>query len=282
MWLICPAVLSKLSAADLRVLVALSLHVNGQWKCWPAVATLSDLTGLPPRSVIRSLRRMEALGILSTVRGGGRKAGTLEGQSSQYTFTPNPDLAVSVSNTDRAVSVDEVYPDNPSVHTLTENAAYPDGAVSRTDQNTPKRTKRRARVQPKLPFDGSDAEPDEQRDNLTRDAVALWVDTYTEARTEAPDKPDGRTIGRLKVLIHEVARGDLAELRRRLRLAAGLDGQVPPWPFDRPGELTVDGVIRHWARLGDALKAGASQTRAAGRPDLASNARYLKIAGVSA
>jgi hypothetical protein len=84
------------------------------------------------------------------------------------------------------------------------------------------------------------------------------MDSYREARGQAADRLDGRTIGRLAPWL--VKNGvDVQTWRARIRLAAGLDGRVPPWPFyenrePKAGELTIDNVMKHWAKLGDALR----------------------------
>jgi hypothetical protein len=47
---------------------------------------------------------------------------------------------------------------------------------------------------------------------------------------------------------------DIDAWRTRVRVAAGLDGRNPPWPFNQPGELTLENIMRHWPKLGDAQK----------------------------
>ncbi len=84
-----------------------------------------------------------------------------------------------------------------------------------------------------------------------RDAIAIFIDAYREARGTNPDRPTGRAAGVLRRWLVSNST-DPATWTARVRLAVGLGGK-PPWPFGRPGELTIDNITRHWLKLGDAL-----------------------------
>lgn len=64
----------RLGARDLRVLGVLYAHADVNRTCWPAVATLAQLTGIDRRDVQRTLRRLEGFGWLTIEAGGGRSA----------------------------------------------------------------------------------------------------------------------------------------------------------------------------------------------------------------
>ncbi len=262
--------MSKLSAADLKVALALGLHADRNWGCRPSVARVADRSGLTERSTIRSLRRLEGLGLIQTIRGGGR------GRASRYRVVANPDPAVTLSNPDPAVTLSR-NPDERRPETLTNGALNPDGAVSRTvrtaveqgknspsAQSDPKATERMTEdfLADKRDEAGRlfDDDADDPKPFDAGQAIGIFHAAYQEARGSEPDRPDGRTAGRLKRWIDKD--GITSEAwRGRVRLAAGLDGRAPPWPFDRPGELTLSNIITHWAKLGDGLNGGRHDTR---------------------
>ncbi|MGM1051808.1 MAG: helix-turn-helix domain-containing protein [Pseudomonadota bacterium] len=62
----------RLGARDLRVLGVLYAHAGAERTCWPAVATLAELTGIDRRDVQRTIRRLEVFGWLTVEVGGGR------------------------------------------------------------------------------------------------------------------------------------------------------------------------------------------------------------------
>jgi DNA-binding transcriptional ArsR family regulator len=50
------------------VWLILAIHTNGDGDCWPALDVLADLAGMSERSVRRSLRALEDVGLLETTR----------------------------------------------------------------------------------------------------------------------------------------------------------------------------------------------------------------------
>ncbi len=85
---------------------------------------------------------------------------------------------------------------------------------------------------------------------LAQLCIKAWCDNYAEAKRRRPDSPTGRTVG---VLLRWLKsnRVTIEEWTRRVRLALGLAGRAP-WPFNQPGEATLENVKRHWEKLGDA------------------------------
>lgn len=64
----------RLGARDLRVLGVLYGHAGSNRMCWPAVATIAELTGIDRRDVQRAVRRLEGFGWVSVEAGGGRSS----------------------------------------------------------------------------------------------------------------------------------------------------------------------------------------------------------------
>ncbi|WP_445005125.1 helix-turn-helix domain-containing protein [Halomonas mongoliensis] len=62
----------RLGARDLRILGVLYAHAGSDRVCWPAVATLAELTGIDRRDVQRTIRRLEDFGWVRVEAGGGR------------------------------------------------------------------------------------------------------------------------------------------------------------------------------------------------------------------
>ncbi len=54
----------RLSHADVRVLAALGAHADKAGRCWPAVSTLADETGMSKRHALRCLQSLTAHGYL--------------------------------------------------------------------------------------------------------------------------------------------------------------------------------------------------------------------------
>lgn len=64
---------AKLSGLTVRVALAVEKHINRQsGTAWPSVARLASLTGATSRGVQKSLRALEAHGLISIQLGGGR------------------------------------------------------------------------------------------------------------------------------------------------------------------------------------------------------------------
>jgi hypothetical protein len=69
------ATLSGLGAHDLRVLIAIAGHANGDGKAHPSLARIAALTGLDRRHVPRSIARLEDAGLLRRNRRKGERGG---------------------------------------------------------------------------------------------------------------------------------------------------------------------------------------------------------------
>jgi hypothetical protein len=62
----------RLTSVDVAVGHALASFVNGTGECWPAVATVAAKAHCSERHARRSLRKLEALDLVVSDRGGGR------------------------------------------------------------------------------------------------------------------------------------------------------------------------------------------------------------------
>ncbi len=230
---ITSAVLSHLSAADLKVSLALGVHVDRDYCCHPSVARIANLTGLAERSVTRSLRRLESLGLVVTRRGAG------PGGTNSYRVTPDPSVTP-----DRAVRTP-----------LTEPSVPPDRRVSQTSQehpighpslSTPSTIEdQRLDPPPSKPSPNGEQHPEKSRgqrfvDELVRVAPSVAVDPGT-------GQPDGRVLGVARIVNgHEpVDAGWLIDTARRLH------EQFPDGHFtNRKGSRVR--TVSVWRRQADA------------------------------
>jgi hypothetical protein len=116
-------VLPKLNGSELRTLIALGLFVDPNYRCWPSLTRLSQLTGLHRRHVHRSLQKLIGMGVIRRIAvGGGAVSNTYEIVHSDGvgTVASGPDTA---SPNGRA-SVDHRAGGTPSVgsHGTTDGA----------------------------------------------------------------------------------------------------------------------------------------------------------------
>lgn len=72
-------VLPKLNGSELRTLIALGLFVDPNYRCWPSLTRLSQLTGIHRRHVYRSLQKLIGMGVIRRIAvGGGAVSNTYE------------------------------------------------------------------------------------------------------------------------------------------------------------------------------------------------------------
>lgn len=228
---------SDLSPAAKLVYAAIADRIGRNSEAWPGVRRLANDCGLSPATVVHATHRLEAVGLLTV----DHVSGNPGGRTNRYRLRERSDIRTC---------------QNPNVPE-SEHRTYQKTNTERSDFGTEPDPCNQTHVTRHKGKRRSAAPP--QPDRLAHDAVKLWCDTYTESRGDKPDPPDGRAVGMLGRLVHGTAGGSLDVLRDRLRVAAGLDGRTPPWPFDRPGELTIANVAKHWDKLGDALKAGSDE-----------------------
>jgi hypothetical protein len=235
---IAAGILAYFKPADALVYLAIVGHIRRQagWSCFPSLATLARLTALTRRAVINAVRRLRALGALNV------KTGRREGHPN----VPN----VYELQTDWA-------PDGERRFTISQdqmvNAGTPDGERRRTKMVNGGSPEERKKKQVRKKAPPKRREPSTSTDHTCQQAIALWCETYKESRGQAADRIDGRTAGRLAKWLRTNS-VSIDTWKVRVHLAAGLDGRRPPWPFGEPGELTIDNITRHWAKLGDAQK----------------------------
>jgi DNA-binding MarR family transcriptional regulator len=73
-WLKLVASYPNLSGADYAVVIALSTYLNAKLlNAWPSIETLASDTNRNKSTISRSLRRLEALGLIRVVHSRGRK-----------------------------------------------------------------------------------------------------------------------------------------------------------------------------------------------------------------
>lgn len=226
------------SAAKL-VYMAIADRVGENSHAWPGVRRVADDTGLSINAVLRGIRELERAGLIELNRHAGpRGANTYcirNGSASDSAALPKRKRTVSISAARRAA----------------ETKTEPDPLTRPMNQ------RRRGReTQPRLPLTGADLD-DTGEGELARQVIAAWTETYHEARGVKCDPIDGRQAGAARQLV-KLAGGDVEKIRRRFRLALGLNGRAPPWPFaDKrgrpiPGEATLPNIVSQWARLSDA------------------------------
>ena len=63
---------AKLTRGQMLVYMALVLHSDQNRSCWPSQSTIAKRTGLSRQTVIRSLRALEAAGLVARTHRGGR------------------------------------------------------------------------------------------------------------------------------------------------------------------------------------------------------------------
>ena len=63
---------AKLTRGQMLVYMALVLHSDQNRRCWPSQSTIAKRTGLSRQTVIRSLRALEADGLITSTHRGGR------------------------------------------------------------------------------------------------------------------------------------------------------------------------------------------------------------------
>lgn len=63
---------AKLTRGQMLVYMALVLHSDQSRRCWPSQSTIAKRTGLSRQTVIRSLRALEADGLITSTHRGGR------------------------------------------------------------------------------------------------------------------------------------------------------------------------------------------------------------------
>lgn len=261
-------ILRHMSGADLRVYIAIVSHVRRQadLTCWPSIETLAELTGLSRGTVCRSLNLLDGI-LIERQRGGGREPGG-KGIPTTYELLQNSSAGAALSEKveaqrkarqhRKAGTVAQALP----LRGRNETVAPAHQEQSRRRSPNERREDRSKRegapsARPAKLFDDN---ADDPKPFDAGQAIGIFHEAYQEARGAEPDRPDGRTAGRLKRWIKDS--GITSEAwRGRVRLAAGLDGRSPPWPFDRPGELTISGVMQHWAKLGDGLKGARHDTK---------------------
>lgn len=247
-----------LSAGAKLVWAAVGDRQGRNADAWPSLSRLANDTALCRTAVIRAVRELEEAKMIVVERSGN-------GKVNRYRIATGLESLPAANR------------DGGSRESLPR--ASSDSLPEPTHKNQPMN-------QPKVPapqaagmLPGLPPETDEpkrrskatgERDTLTAAAVAVWCEVYREAAGGPADQPDGRAVGMLRRLVHKTTGNDLDGLRRRLRLAAGLDGRAAPFPFDRPGGLTVANVVKHWAALGDAIRRPAvgSNTRPRATPKL--------------
>ncbi len=64
----------RLSHADVRVLAALGAHANKERRCWPAVSTIAELTGMSERHAHRSLQTLAKCSYVEIERRAGKSS----------------------------------------------------------------------------------------------------------------------------------------------------------------------------------------------------------------
>ena len=79
--------------AEALTLIAIAGHVKKKdWTAWPSIPRIARLAGLSTRSVERAIVSLEAKGLMTYERGGGREHPNI------YQLTTNPDDSVGVSD----------------------------------------------------------------------------------------------------------------------------------------------------------------------------------------
>ena len=68
--------LARLSGGCVKVMLALVLHADEKGRCWPSLATISELSGLTRSATCRALTKLEKSKVVKRLaRGGGRSQG---------------------------------------------------------------------------------------------------------------------------------------------------------------------------------------------------------------
>ncbi len=71
----------NLGHAELRVLAALATHADGTGSCWPSIRTLAKRLGHKDRRIVqRHIRKLEALGYITTNRQFGERGAQVASQ----------------------------------------------------------------------------------------------------------------------------------------------------------------------------------------------------------
>lgn len=96
---------ARLSGGAKAVYVVLAKHSDARWLSWPSLPTIAKLAGTHPRHAIRAVNELEAEGLLTRRRGGGRLSTLYELRDVAATPSlpfPNPDSVREKSAVTRA------------------------------------------------------------------------------------------------------------------------------------------------------------------------------------
>lgn len=231
---------ARIKPAGKLVLACLRDRQGRRAHCWPSIRTIAEDCGLRTDTVMAAIRQLESCKLVSVDR-------TVK-QHPHYTVTysvtvvPESGTAKLLRNPGR-----DCY--GKRNQTVTESGTEPSSITKLNNQESAHTA-----------GDIKDLKKKKADGGLTVDvAVSVFEEVYRQVKNADPDRIGERGRGRLRKFLDE-NRPDLSTWSDRLRCAAGLNGDQP-WPFRDTGELTIEAVIVHWGRIGEATRAGSSRFR---------------------
>lgn len=243
---------------------------NGE--TWPSITSLGQDCGVGRDTVIASIKTLVKRGLIEAERMGRTRHYRVKDQSENPTNqahdrSENP----TDSNADKSENPTgrKTQPVGKSDLDRSEN---PTPSVGKSDlhiEPAQEPSKGTSTVAPAAPADLFGTEPGapskrkrkaspnrakakREPDTLTGDAVAVFADAYKASRGVV-FKPTGPDLACIRDTVHKLADGKLAEFRRRVDFAGGLNDRAPPFPFNKRGSFTPRGIKTNWTELGDAL-----------------------------
>jgi hypothetical protein len=145
---------------ELLVLLALSDYADDAGNCWPSMAAIAKKARIEERSARRIVRRLEEVGYVKTVIGGGRHG------CNQYVINPDPETPRTDSP-----------PDPECTETRTLSAQNPDPSVPRTVKEPSKNRHARA-TRGKSGFLKKEKEP--------MDQAVFWANCINSGKHVSP------------------------------------------------------------------------------------------------